>query len=871
MNTLEKSDPGAGGHRNAGSNSANAIAAALVPTLITAAAFLLCFLALRSRYRNIYAPRTYFRSIPQKDRTPSSSHDSVSWYHDFRALDDKFVLRHSSLEAYLFLRYLRMIVLICVVGCCLTWPILLPVNYTGGGDSSQLDKLSFSNVLGGNRLYAHAIIGGLFFAFIVLLVTRERLFVVGLRQAYQKVPLNATRLSSRVVLYLSVPPEGLREGNLQRYFGKDAVRSWVVSNLSDLEKLVAKRDGKIDTLEGLEVELLKNANKEKGNARNGRDAVGDSSHGSIEPEIDRHKPRSKSKYIFGDDIDSIERLRAELSGLISDLDNIRQTDSDEPSKRTGAIFVEFKDQASAHEAFQVVRHPSPLALQPKYIGVQPKEVAWKNLNIEPSLRITYSYMAIALAVATIILWSIPVGIIGTISNIQYLADKFAFLRFINDLPEPILGLLTGLLPPLLLSTVVSYVPYFFQKMASLSGQPTTKEAVKWAQTWYFVFQVVQVFLITTFSSGAATLANRLANDPTSAPTLLAKNLPKASNFYLTYFIIQGLGTASNNVLNYSDLLSFLFYYKFMSKTPRQKFNTYSKLKGISWFIVYPKFTNLAVIAIAYSCIAPLVLGFAAIGIFLFYFSYRYNLLYVIQVKTETRGESYSRALQHMMTGVYLAELCLIGLFGTKGAAGPSTLMTILLVATAVHHYTVNKYLAPLEQYLPLEILSDEDEEQQPLLGAGGGGGGGGSGAGGSHGGEEERVRDRSRIYKLGRKGKVPTVLLDPLARYLEPNIFASEEALRPWLEDPEAEYDESNSYSDDQLKNAYRNPALTSKTPTVWLPRDRKGLSKHEVAENEKAGLSSTDDGAELTADNEIVWDCEDFATVPVFKEATRY
>lgn len=98
-----------------------------------------------------------------RDRTPSSSHDSVSWYHDFRALDDKFVLRHSSLEAYLFLRYLRMIVLICVVGCCLTWPILLPVNYTGGGDSSQLDKLSFSNVLGGNRLYAHAIIGGLFF------------------------------------------------------------------------------------------------------------------------------------------------------------------------------------------------------------------------------------------------------------------------------------------------------------------------------------------------------------------------------------------------------------------------------------------------------------------------------------------------------------------------------------------------------------------------------------------------------------------------------------------------------------------------------------------------------------------------------------
>lgn len=697
-------------------------------------------------------------------------------------------------------------------------------------------------------------------AFILLLITRERLFVAGLRQAYQKIPLNATRLSSRVVLYLSVPPDGLRDDNLHRYFGKDAVRSWVVSDLSHLEKLISKRDGKIDSLEGFEVQLLKNANKVGGNRQNGHEDMGGEPHGSPRPEIDRHKPKSKSKYIFGEEIDSIGKLREELANIVSEVDHRRQSDPAEPSRRTGAVFVEFQDQVSAHQAFQQVRHPSPLSLHPKYIGVQPKEVIWQNLNIEPSLRITYSYSAVALAVATILLWSIPVGIIGTLSNINYLTDKFDFLKFINNLPAPILGLLTGLVPPLLLSTVVSYVPYFFQWVAKLSGQPTTKEGAKWAQTWYFVFQVVQVFLITTFSSGAATMASRIANDPTSVPSLLAKNLPKASNFYLTYFILQGLGTASNNVLNYSDLLSYLFSYHIMGKTPRQKYTAYTKMKGISWFIVYPKFTNLAVIAIAYSCIAPLVLGFAAAGIFFFYLSYRYNLLYVIQVKTETRGESYTRALQHLMTGVYLAELCLIGLFGAKGAAGPSTLMTVFLVATAIHHYTVNTYLGPLEHYLPVDVLSEEGEdEEQPLLSEGVGGRNGNA-----------NPADRSHVYQLG-EGKVPTVLLDPLAAFVEPHIFASEEALRPWLQDPEAEYDESNSYSDEQLEKAYVNPAVTSKTPVVWLPKDRKGLSKHEIEENEKAGLPSTDEGAELTADGEIVWDREDFSSVPIFKQATRY
>ncbi|KAJ9630118.1 hypothetical protein H2204_008623 [Knufia peltigerae] len=846
MEATKDKTPGSGGHRSSGSTSFAAIGAALIPTAITAGIFLLGFILLRARYKNIYAPRTYFRTISRKDRTPSSSHTSVSWYHDFKALDDKFILRHSSLEAYLFLRYLRMIVLVCGVGCLLTWPVLFAVNASGGGDSTQLDRISFSNVSKTERLYAHAVIAWVFFAFILLLITRERLFIVGLRQAYQTIPLNNTRLSARVVMFLAVPPDGLRPENLQRYFGKDAVRSWPASKLGQLESKVGKRNSQVDKLEEAELDFLRKANKKGHDTRNGRDGT------TVATSAEDHRPVHRTHYVLGDKTDSISHLQEEITSMASDVDKMRQAGVNESNIRHGAVFVEFKDQAAAHLAFQQVRHASPLSLQPKFVGVQPKEVLWQNLNLDPSLRISYSYLAIALALATIILWSIPVGIIGTISNINYLTDKFHWLRFINKLPEPVLALLTGLVPPLLLSTVVSYVPYFFKYVATLSGQPTSIEVNKWAQNWYFVFQVVQVFLITTFSSGAAAVANKVANEPTSVPTLLAKNLPKASNFYLTYFIIQGLGTASKNIINYSDLFSYLFFYYVMNKTPRQKFNTYTQMKGISWFNVYPKFTNLAVIAIAYSCIAPLVLGFAGIGIFLFYLSYRYNLLYVIQVKSETRGESYTRALQHLMTALYLAELCLIGLFGIKKAPGPSTMMSILLVLTALYHFTVNKYLTPLETYMPVDVLSNDEEEERPLLGSQG------------------DMTQRSRIHRFG-AGKVPPILLDPLAAFLEPHIFASQEALRPWLQDPEGEFEESVSYTDEQLRNAYLNPALTSKTPKIWIPRDSKGVSKQLVGENESSGLTSTDEGAELSASNEIIWNQNDFTSVPIFKEATRY
>ena len=59
---------------------------------------------------------------------------------------------------------------------------------------------------------------------------------------------------------------------------------------------------------------------------------------------------------------------------------------------------------------------------------------------------------------------------------------------------------------------------------------------------YMAFQVIQVFLVTTFASGAASVVTQIIDNPSSATTLLAENLPKASNFYISYFILQGLGT-----------------------------------------------------------------------------------------------------------------------------------------------------------------------------------------------------------------------------------------------------------------------------------------------------------------------------------------
>lgn len=131
------------------------------------------------------------------------------------------------------------------------------------------------------------------------------------------------------------------------------------------------------------------------------------------------------------------------------------------------------------------------------------------------------------------------------------------------------------------------------------------------QGWYFAFQVVQVFLITTFSSGASTVASKFPNrirgsttdifpeqiwdEPTQAPTLLAENLPRAATFYLSFFVLQGIAVTASTIFQIAPFLVFNILAPFVDTTPRKKLERWITLSSLSWGSTYPKFTLFAVI------------------------------------------------------------------------------------------------------------------------------------------------------------------------------------------------------------------------------------------------------------------------------------
>lgn len=382
-----------------------------------------------------------------------------------RVVPDKFTLYHQSIDSYLFLRFLRTMIFICVIGCILTWPVLMPINAAGGGTGNELDRLSIGNVAKEQYLYAHAVIAWVFFSFVMFTVARERLWLIGLRQAWNLSKPNANRLSSRTVLFLSAPTAALDKSNMHRFFGDDAVKVWPVTKAEKLESLVSSRDSKVDELETVEISLIQKANEEGRRSQmrlqGQRITYGDLPN-SVKQSL-RPTKRLKTAKHMGKQVDSIDWFRDELLEKEEEIEKARESNANAQNHHgAAAVFVQFRTQSAAQRAYQQVTSSDVLSLTPRFTGVAPSEVFWNNITIEPARRISQGILAHGLVFALIVFWSIPVAFVGAVSNVSYLAENFKFLSFLNRLPDSAINILTGLVPPLLLSALSKYVPNIFR-------------------------------------------------------------------------------------------------------------------------------------------------------------------------------------------------------------------------------------------------------------------------------------------------------------------------------------------------------------------------------------------------------------------------
>jgi hypothetical protein len=295
-------------------------------------------------------------------------------------------------------------------------------------------------------------------------ITRETIYFINLRHAYLLAPFNAARISSRTVLFTQVPANFLDIEKLQNFFGPTFRKAWLATDCSELEDKVDERDKTALKLEGAEIKLSQLANKRRLKSEKKkpiRDPADEESAAlSSEWQIKKDRPTHKLGKIplIGKKVDTIDWCRSELRTNVPKIEGSQAVHLKSEGKILPAVFVEFTTQQAAQTVFRRMTPSKSPRMTPRAIGATPNEIIWKNLKFNKTMWKARKFATTTFIVLMIVFWSIPVAAIGAISNINYLTNLVPFLRFIDHIPQKILGVVTGLLPSVLLSVLMALVP-----------------------------------------------------------------------------------------------------------------------------------------------------------------------------------------------------------------------------------------------------------------------------------------------------------------------------------------------------------------------------------------------------------------------------
>ncbi|KAK3323431.1 hypothetical protein B0T19DRAFT_463064 [Cercophora scortea] len=590
-------------------------------------------------------------------------------------------------------------------------------------------------------------------------------------------------------------------------------------------------------------------------------------------------------------VDTIYWCRAELARLNLEIEE----DQEHPERYPimNSAFIQFNHQVAAHMACQSVTHHIPKHMAPRMVEISPNDVIWDNMAIKWWDEWARSALVFVLVFGMIILWAFPVAWTASLSQIDALIQQFSWLSFLETNPtvRSAVKAVAGVLPAVVLAILLALVPIILDLLAGFQGSKTGSQKSEVVQVYYFFFLFVQVFLVVSIATGTLRTLVDLSSDITSTPNVLATNLPKAANYFFTYMILQALSVSSGTLLQIGTLVVWYILARIFDNTARAKWTRNTELPSVTWGSFFPVYTNFACIALIYSIVAPLISIFAIITFSLLWVAHRYNMLYVTRFRTDTGGVLYPRAINQTFTGLYVMELCLIGLFflaedaqGTNVCFPQAIIMIVALVLTALYQYLLNSSFGPLLRYLPitfedeavlrdeafqraqdrrLGLLDDEDDDDEasslngPTKGR----------DGQREAGDSIELRKVRHGHRTHTDGGSRLARLNPVKGVVRAGTWAArggkkvraaafgkaEGNLRTATQyrrhrrqkDLEAQraigdalyggyHDEIEDLTPEErdvlVRKAFQHYALRARRPTVWIPRDDIGISDDEIA-----------------------------------------
>ncbi|KAL3426905.1 hypothetical protein PVAG01_00414 [Phlyctema vagabunda] len=607
-------------------------------------------------------------------------------------------------------------------------------------------------------------------------------------------------------------------------------------------------------------------------------------------------------------VDSIYWCRGELARLNLEI----EMDQKEPERfpLMNSAFIQFNHQVAAHMASQAVAHHIPKTMAPRTVEISPRDVIWDNMSVKWWAAWVKTGIAFVLVAGMVVLWTIPVAWTASLTQITTLADKYTWLNWLNSINQQVLKAIAGVLPAIALAVLLILVPHILHHVSLNQGAQTGTELQRSIQNYYFAFLFVQVFLVVSISGGIfAFLGSSVSGDITTVPDLLATNIPKAANYFFSYMILQALSTSSGTLLQTGTLIMWFIMPKLFDNTARKKWRRNTQLETIKWGSFFPIYTNFACIGLIYSVVAPVIIVFAIITFTFLWIALRYSMLYVTRFRIDTGGVLYPRAINQTFTGLYVMELCLVGLFlivrdddGEATCIPQAIIIIIAAVFTGLYQILLNKSFGPLFYSLPITfedeaVLRDEafERAQARRLGLDTGKDETSGlmqehndielsnlNATPNHGRKFSRLNPVNMVQEAGtwaarsgksmRRKKKNTFNDGERKIEVEPEQQPTQLRRRRRHRDEEAQQQIADAlyggYNDEiedltpeerdmLVKDAFRHSALRTLKPTIWIPRDDLGVSDDEIRRTRDFGMGNiwiSNVGAALDGKQKVIY-----------------
>ncbi|PWN30272.1 DUF221-domain-containing protein [Jaminaea rosea] len=855
--------------------STSTVLLALAINAAIAAGMVTAFIILRPRFPKIYRPKSFLG--PKEERVEPLPDSLFGWIMPFYKRPSKAIIESNGLDAYMFVNYIEMMIWILGPIFIFTWILLLPVYAAStSGDKTGFQLLTFGQVGNGpteQKRYVAPLLAQWVITFWICWIVRKYVLnFIKLRQDFIVSPRHASTAQARTLLITGIPNDFLGEQKLKELYSHmpgGVERVWLNRDLKELPDIFDERTKALNKLEATESKIIKTAYKKvKKNkvAEGGMEADDAVDRYLTKKERPTMKVGAKLGCLGGQKVDAVEHLRSDIERLNKELASRRGDETDYTP--ANAAFLLFRTQVGCHMAKNMTVHHEPYKMARRYIEAHPDAVIWPNLSMNPYAQKIRTAAFWALTFVFIGVWLPLIAFTAIVSNLNGLCTEVPFLSWVCLIPKPALGIIQGFLPTILLAVLNILLPIILRLFARLSGLPTRTEvelSLQQRMTW---FNLIDNFLLFTIISGVSGGISRIVpilSNPSGLPSLISQYIPLANIFYISFIILQALSGAGGGLLQVAGLVIYYIKAFLLGSTPRKVWHIHHDVGAPAWGTLFPAITLITTVTFGYAVLAPLINGFAFVAFILFFILYKYTATYVWDMKpaNETSGLFFMQAINASMAGLYVSQLILTVLFFTaqqRNADGTSSqssipegvFMIILMVLTVAFHIVLFDSVGDLPTALPLTLLPAASSSSYSDHATGSHGAYGNDGYSPN---EKQHALRQSESTAYG--GSNPAAPAVPATGV---NVT---HGARPPV-NGNGQYGNggaptktmgSEGGDDGASEDTFLHPALRDPQRTVWLPRDRFGLSAHAVNRAREHGIDATDEGTGFNEKNRIETD----------------